>query len=343
MPTGRCFQEASRCVEQSRFVLNRLGDISEGDRHSKQQEWSSRVEQQETEPPHIKEEDEEADINELPFTCVIVKIEDEYKNECDEDQCGGSQADNLSAPLSDSDNTTSHSSDTEDDEHSKGDITCHADEQWVKCSQYDKTFPNKSSLKIHMGTHPGEKQLSYSECGKRQKAESKPFACSFCPLSFRRRCNLITHTRTHTGEKPFACLICAKRFARKGPLIVHIRTHTGEKPFACSLCSKRFARKAHLNIHTRTHTGEKPFACSVCNLNFSERSGLVLHMRTHTGEKPYSCSVCGKRFAQSRNLTTHKRTHTGEKPFSCSVCDEQFSYKYQMNKHKCAGEKSSSQ
>ncbi|XP_077420912.1 uncharacterized protein LOC144051035 [Vanacampus margaritifer] len=321
-------------------VLHRA-DISEGDRHSEQQEWSSRTEQQEPEPPHIKEE--EADITELPFTCVIVKIEDEYKIECDEDQCEGSQADNLFAPLSDSDNTTSHSSDTEDDEQLKGDMTCQTDKQRGKCSQCDKSFPSKSLLKRHMGIHTREKQLNYSDCGKRQKAEGKPFACSFCTLTFRRRCNLITHTRTHTGEKPFACLVCAKRFARKGPLNVHMRTHTGEKPFACSLCGKRFARKAHLNIHTRTHTGEKPFACSVCNFNFSEHSGLVLHMRTHTGEKPYSCSVCGKRFAQSRNLTTHRRTHTGEKPFSCSVCDEQFSYKYQMNKHKCSGEKSSSQ
>ncbi|XP_061770624.1 sarcoplasmic reticulum histidine-rich calcium-binding protein-like isoform X2 [Nerophis ophidion] len=113
--------------------------------------------------PHIKEEEEEhsisqqgehlegleeVDVTKMPVTGVPVKSEDdEVKGESEErgggeppsssstqhmtteadgDHCGGSQADKLLAPLSDSEDTTSHSPDT-DDEDSKDDKTCHTD------------------------------------------------------------------------------------------------------------------------------------------------------------------------------------------------------------------------
>ncbi|XP_061889299.1 uncharacterized protein LOC133639731 isoform X10 [Entelurus aequoreus] len=103
--------------------------------------------------PHIKKEEEEHSISqegdhleglvEFPVTGVPVKSEDdEVKGESEEkreaeppsssstqhmtteadgDHCGGSQADKMLAPLSDSEDTTSHSPDT-DDEHSKDDV-----------------------------------------------------------------------------------------------------------------------------------------------------------------------------------------------------------------------------
>ncbi|XP_072772632.1 uncharacterized protein [Nerophis lumbriciformis] len=115
--------------------------------------------------PHIKEEEEEHSISqegdhieglvEFPVTGVPVKSEDdEVKGESEEkreaeppsssstqhmtteadgDHCGGSQADKILAPLSDSEDTTSHSPDT-DDEDSKDDATCHTDNTHLTCS-----------------------------------------------------------------------------------------------------------------------------------------------------------------------------------------------------------------
>ncbi|XP_072772206.1 uncharacterized protein [Nerophis lumbriciformis] len=120
--------------------------------------------------PHIKEEEEEhsisqqgehlegleeVDVTKMPVTGVPVKSEgDEVKGESEEkreaeppsssstqhmtteadgDHCGGSQADKLLAPLSDSEDTTSHSPDT-DDEDSKDDKTCHTDNTHFTCS-----------------------------------------------------------------------------------------------------------------------------------------------------------------------------------------------------------------
>ncbi|XP_054653567.1 zinc finger protein 287-like [Dunckerocampus dactyliophorus] len=283
-------------------------DVSEEDFPTKQQEWSSRVEQgeprrfhikeekEETQPLHIKEEEEDPSQEELegleqfPAIGIVVKCEDDedkdqsekkrkvepssssstqhVTTEADGDRCVGSQADRLLASLSDSDDTTSHYPDT-DDEEPKAEMTRHSDNTSRKCSECDKTFYDRSTLKRHM------------------------------------------------------------------------RSHTGEKPFMCAFCGKRFSLKANLKMHTQIHTGEKPFSCSVCGVGFVRSQHLKRHMRTHTGEKTYSCSSCNKTFCERTTLVVHMRKHTGEKVFSCSVCDEKFSYKYQVNNHKCAGENSS--
>ncbi|XP_061748228.1 oocyte zinc finger protein XlCOF7.1-like [Nerophis ophidion] len=191
------------------------------------------IKEEEEDPltPHIKEEEEElsigqegehlegleeVDVTKMPVTGVPVKSEDdEVKGESEErgggeppsssstqhmtteadgDHCGGSQADKLLAPLSDSEDTTSHSPHT-DDEDSKDDKTCHTDNTHFTSSHSHKTFKYHCSLKRHMRTHTG----------------GKPFSCSECGKSFATNGNFKLHMRTHTGGKPFSCSICRLR------------------------------------------------------------------------------------------------------------------------------------
>ncbi|XP_061925520.1 zinc finger protein 771-like isoform X2 [Entelurus aequoreus] len=307
---------------------------------------------------------EEEDFTKFPLTAASVKAEDHEDKppesfqfhhspskenrgvepssstsptttEADGDRCGGSHADKLLAPLSDSDDTWSHSPKDEDTQEplsntdGEDDIRTHIENKHSECSKKkmgnkslicsvcDKNFSYKSDWTQHMRTHTGE----------------KPFICSVCGKNFAQKFSLTGHMRTHTGEKPFTCPVCGESFSFKGNLTRHMQTHTGEKPFSCSVCGKSFSEKSHLLSHVRTHTGEKPFTCLLCGEKFSSKRNLTRHMQTHTGEKPYRCSICDKSCSQKTNLVSHMKTHTGEKPFTCSVCCESFPSKRNLTRH----------
>ncbi|XP_073339141.1 uncharacterized protein [Pagrus major] len=72
------------------------------------------------------------------------------------------------------------------------------------------------------------------------------------------------HHNTHPGKKSFKCDTCGKAFKIKSLLNTHLRTHTGEKPHSCQTCGKDFRCRDHLTVHMRTHTGEKPYTCKTC-------------------------------------------------------------------------------
>ncbi|XP_077451302.1 uncharacterized protein LOC144070733 [Stigmatopora argus] len=218
-------------------------DFSQDDVSPEEQEWNANVERQEAEPPHIKEEEQEDRIADLPVTVVAVKNEADRrpseeklrtpppsgssgKQPNEENPPGGSGTESYFAPLSDTDDVTANSADSGDEERAKG------DKRW-KCCLCDKIFGVKMNLKRHMIIHTGE----------------KPFACSVCGKRFTQKAHLTSHFRTHTGEKPFACLLCGKRFSRSECLITHTRTHTGEKPFRCNLCDQRFSYKYKIKKH----------------------------------------------------------------------------------------------
>nr|XP_057945602.1 zinc finger protein 500-like [Doryrhamphus excisus] len=257
-------------------VLHRA-DVTEEHLPPKQLEGRSTVEQEELQPPHMKQEEGEPQPNhmkqeveaqsispkgghlegpeEFPVIAVPKKSEDDENNgegeekreaepptEADGDHCGGSPADKLLAPLSDSEHTTSHSP--------------------------DKIFKRGGNLQKRTIWRKGE----------------KPFMCSFCGKSYYETAHLEVHTRIHTRERRFSCSVCGKSFYETAHLELHARIHTRERRFSCSVCGKRFVRKSHLKVHTRIHTGEKPFSCSVCGKRCNVKSNLKVHIRTHHSE-----------------------------------------------------------
>ncbi|XP_028313442.1 zinc finger protein 529-like [Gouania willdenowi] len=139
--------------------------------------------------------------------------------------------------------------------------------------------------------------------------DAKSLKCQTCNKVFTSKFNLMTHMRIHTGEKPYVCKTCGKCLRTHSGLSIHMRTHTGETPYTCTTCGKSFKDVSILKRHMRIHTGEKPYQCKTCGKAFGLVQDLKKHTRIHTGEKPYSCDRCGKVFRSRSNLSAHIRTH----------------------------------
>ncbi|XP_073467393.1 uncharacterized protein [Aquarana catesbeiana] len=200
---------------------------------------------------------------------------------------------------------------------------------------------NPTTSNVHPAPHSvdGPSYSSYPEEPQTVRdgvvlSTEKSFSCDECGKSFRFKCHLNEHKRSHTGEKPYSCPECGKCFSHNSNLYTHRRLHTGEKSLSCSQCGKCFLDKSNLNAHQKSHTEERPYSCPECGKCFSRNSSLYIHWRSHTGEKPYVCPECGKCFSQKSHLSIHQRSHTGEKPLSCSECGKCFLDKSNLNAHK---------
>ncbi|XP_044051243.1 zinc finger protein 260-like isoform X3 [Siniperca chuatsi] len=314
------------------------------------QERNSSLDQEDPEPPQIKEEQEELCTSQEGEQLVLKQEADAFMltptdEESDhsepepnrdqqllshnshaaesQDQKGGKHGDSGSTRDAEPENqqhkSESHSNNVYSSTMSKIIRNTLAGKKSSKCDTCGKAFKHKSRLNIHIRTHTGE----------------KPYSCTTCAKRFFDMSTLKRHLRIHTGEKPYTCKACGRAFTQSDDLKIHMRrVHTGEKPYLCETCGKRFCIISTLNRHVRIHTGEKPYTCKTCGKAFSRNGDLTVHMRrAHTGEKPYLCKTCGKRFGYMSVLKKHIRIHTGEKPYLCKTCGKRFGYMSVLKNH----------
>nr|XP_014268342.2 zinc finger protein 271-like [Maylandia zebra] len=308
------------------------------------QERSSSVDQEEPEPPQIKEEQEELcssqegeqlglkeEIHSFTVPCMYEESDDS------ESELLGQQLLSPSFPVAESEDhegskyrdlgvtenaevkpkKRNHSENAENPTLPMSQCNTGTGNKYVSCDVCGKAFKKGYQMRIHQRIHTGE----------------KPYSCTTCGKGFTQSGSLLSHMRTHTGEKPYLCNTCGKRFSQSSRLSIHTRIHTGEKPYLCKTCGKGFSDPSSVKQHKVVHTGEKPYLCNTCGKRFSQNSSLWAHMRSHTGEKPYFCKTCGKSFSQSSRLSSHTRIHTGEKPYPCKMCGKDFRSQYHLTVH----------
>ncbi|XP_077597147.1 uncharacterized protein gzf1 [Stigmatopora nigra] len=226
--------------------------------------------------------------------------------------------------------------------------TCHGSqaEMVYRCETCEKTFSNRSNLRIHeKHVHSNERLFTCEVCNKKFKRkkdvvrhhkqvhETHLHECSECGKLLSSKGSLLLHKRTHSGIKAYVCSECGARFTQKSALNMHHRIHTGEKPFACDVCDSRFTQKSMLAYHKRSHTGEKPFMCEACGKSFASKEYLRYHSNIHTGSKPFKCEQCGRGFAQRNSLRQHMNVHTGARPYGCKFCDKHFTQLNALQRH----------
>uniref|UniRef100_A0A8C4HEJ6 C2H2-type domain-containing protein n=1 Tax=Dicentrarchus labrax TaxID=13489 RepID=A0A8C4HEJ6_DICLA len=161
---------------------------------------SSSLDQEDPEPPQIKEEEEELCTSQEeetdPFMLTTAYEENDHQL--------------LSY--------NSHVAESQDQKRNKhGDSEPEPKKRHCKSKSHSNNVYNTNLLDIRGNTH----------------TDGKPFKCDTCGKDFKHRSKLNVHLRVHTGEKPYLCKTCGTRFIDISILknfrlgVVLKRWHTG--------------------------------------------------------------------------------------------------------------------
>ncbi|XP_074542707.1 uncharacterized protein LOC141802836 [Halichoeres trimaculatus] len=244
----------------------------------------------------------------------------------------------------------------------------------------DSAEPETEVINAHQQTEEGRPDVILSKKSKtKKKKRVKMLECPECWEKFKQKCNLKTHMRLHTGEKPFSCQFCGEDFAKKIHMQNHVKSHMGVQPFTCfelqdiqeeqefwssqegeQLQGLEGEHPQSSQLHQKQNVeqsgsvdGPGPVRNSDPVTKFSnqdpaepetevmnahqqsaaKRSDLILSEKSKKSVKMYECFQCGRLFNQNSNLKKHMRIHTGEKPFICQFCGKGFAQKSSLQSH----------
>ncbi|KAJ8923938.1 hypothetical protein NQ315_006714 [Exocentrus adspersus] len=143
------------------------------------------------------------------------------------------------------------------------------------CEGCSKTFTDRRQLKIHMDVvHKKIRPYLCSYCGYkgssrsslkmhiRQHTGEKPFSCESCSYTTSDHNSLRRHKLRHTGQKPYKCTYCSYACIQSSTYKTHLKTkHPGmEKDlmFTCHQCQFRSVNKDMFTSHLITVHKIKP-------------------------------------------------------------------------------------
>ena len=195
------------------------------------------------------------------------------------------------------------------------------------CKICDKSFLAVRSMKKHIT----EVHIS---------SDFKPFSCTLCDKSFKRKSHLSVHRNLHYSENSFNCTYCGKEFKQKGSCKDHELSHTGGYTSRWEICDKSFSRKITLLKHQFTHQDNRvgrPHKCVRCPDQFRTIEMLDNHnILYHNPEYRFECEKCKHSYETNEKLKIHQKTthETHEEDRTCPICYKIFKYSRSLSKHK---------
>ncbi|XP_026461770.1 zinc finger protein OZF-like isoform X1 [Ctenocephalides felis] len=187
-----------------------------------------------------------------------------------------------------------------------------------KCIDCSKTFPDASTLIIHLKNHKDERY----------------FVCTKCDEAFTTKNHLDQHVCAPATEQSDESIV--KMEPQELP-IEDIEQEIKEEPESCSdddkTCLKRFMNsivKFEEEVQQEL-IQDLPYKCDKCDRSFKKPHNLKRHMEAHKPE----CTYCSKTFPDAKTLEIHLKTHMDGKPFLCTMCDTAFITKYKLDRHVC--------
>ncbi len=184
------------------------------------------------------------------------------------------------------------------------------DDQYYQCEKCKTTFWIKLKYDRHMKKCTGHYDDSgvCNQCGKYVKAlydhmkthEARSYHCLQCPLVFKTRNRLTTHTKNVHPEDPekmqAICTECGKICKNRYSLASHRSSVHPKTLQKCTYqdCNKEFKTKYALKNHAFIHSNEKPMSCDYCVFSCRQRNSMDVHMNTHHKDKSYDRSKAKK-------------------------------------------------
>lgn len=174
----------------------------------------------------------------------------------------------------------------------------------------------------------------HTEQPKKKVANS--FNCHLCNKTFKYRCFLKAHLRSHelkkTNTYPYSCNLCDKLFQNSTTRYVHMENKHGikmNKTISCEHCPRKFKDEMLLDDHVKQkHLERQPLStvCTFCHKVYSSIEALRFHV-SH-----FPSAIFSKRFKTFNSLQVRK-IHQETFQINCHICNEGLSSQRALNQH----------